>query len=48
VALEDQAKSQSLGKWSKDAEESHIRNIKYTIENASNFVNSFHQKPVDG
>lgn len=47
VALEDQAKSQGLGKWSKDPETNHVRNIKYNIENASNFVDSFRQKPID-
>lgn len=48
MALEEQAKAQNLGKWSKDPEESHIRNMKYTIENATNFVDSFRQKPIDG
>lgn len=47
VALEDQAKSQSLGKWSKDAETDHVRNIKYTLDNTTNFVDSFRQKPID-
>ena len=48
VALEDQAKSQGLGKWSKDPESDHVRNLKYTIENPTNFVDSLRQKPVDG
>ena len=48
VALEDQAKSQALGIWSKDAEANHVRNMQYTLENASNFVDSLRQKPVDG
>ena len=49
VALEDQAKSQGLGKWGKESDaNNHIRNIKYTIDNPSNFVASFHQKPIDG
>lgn len=48
MALEDQAKSQCLGKWSKDPETNHIRQIKYNVENAKSFVDSFHQKPVDG
>lgn len=48
MAVEDQAKSQGVGKWSKDPETSHVRNIKYNIDNASNFVDSFRQKPIDG
>lgn len=47
VALEDQAKSQCLGKWSKDPETNHIRQIKYNVENPKSFVDSFHQKPVE-
>ncbi len=48
MALEDQAKSQGVGKWSKDPETNHIRSIKYNIDNPSNFVDSFRQKPIDG
>lgn len=47
VALEEQAKSAGLGKWSKDPESDHIRDVKYTLENAKTFVDSFRQKPVD-
>lgn len=47
VALEDQAKSHNLGKWGSNVND-HVRDIKYTIENPSNFVDSFRQKPVDG
>jgi len=47
VSLEEHAKSQGLGKWQKDSDADHIRNVKYTIENATNFVDSFRQKPVD-
>ena len=48
VALEEQAKSACLGKWSKDPEASHVRDIKYTLENARNFVDIHKQKPIDG
>lgn len=48
VALEEQAKSAGLGKWSKDSEASHVRDIKYTLENAKSFVDSHKQKPIDG
>jgi len=48
VALEDQAKSQGVGKWAKDTTDAqHVRNLKYTLENATNFVDSFRKKPVD-
>jgi staphylococcal nuclease domain-containing protein 1 len=47
VALEEQAKQQGVGKWSKDPEADHVRQLKSTIENASNFVDSFRQKPID-
>lgn len=47
VALEEQAKSSGLGKWSKDPEASHVRDVKYTLENAKSFVDSHKQKPID-
>ena len=47
VALEDHARAQKLGKWSQDPEVNHIRSMKYTVEKPSNFVDSFHQKPID-
>jgi staphylococcal nuclease domain-containing protein 1 len=47
VALEDHAKNQGVGKWSKDAEADHIRNVKYTIDNPKHFVDSLKQKPVE-
>jgi len=37
VALEEQAKSAGLGKWSKDLESEHVRNVKYTLDNAKTF-----------
>ena len=48
VALEDQAKSHKLGKWSQTPESEHIRDVKYTLDNPTNFVDSFRQKTVDG
>lgn len=45
--LEDQAKSAGLGKWSKDSESDHVRDVKYTLDNAKSFVDSLKQKPVD-
>lgn len=47
IALEEHAKNQGVGKWSKDSEADHVRNIKYTVDNPKHFVDSFHQKPVD-
>lgn len=47
VGLEEQAKSKNIGKWSKDPESDHVRDIKYTLDNASSFVDSFAQKPQD-
>jgi staphylococcal nuclease domain-containing protein 1 len=47
VAIEEQAKSSCLGKWSKDSESDHVRNMKYSLENPKTFVDSLKQKPVD-
>jgi staphylococcal nuclease domain-containing protein 1 len=47
VALEENARSHGVGKWSKDPEQNHVRNVKYTIDNPKSFVESFHRKPVD-
>lgn len=48
IALEDQAKSQNLGKWSKSPESEHIRDMKFSIENPTHFVDSFKQRPQEG
>lgn len=48
VDIEEQAKSAGLGKWSKDPESDHVRDVKYTLENAKSFVDSHKQKPIDG
>uniref|UniRef100_A0A7N8YAA8 Staphylococcal nuclease and tudor domain containing 1 n=1 Tax=Mastacembelus armatus TaxID=205130 RepID=A0A7N8YAA8_9TELE len=45
--LEDQAKASKKGLWSEGAGTHTIRDIKYTIENPRNFVDSLHQKPVN-
>ena len=45
---EEQAKAAKKGMWS-DGNGSHtIRDLKYTIENPRHFVDSHHQKPVNG
>lgn len=46
--LEDQAKSAKKGLWSEGGGSHTIRDLKYTIENPRNFVDSLHQKPVNG
>ncbi|TRY84047.1 hypothetical protein DNTS_021076 [Danionella cerebrum] len=45
--LEDQAKSAKKGLWSEGGGSHTIRDLKYTIENPRNFVDSLHQKPVN-
>lgn len=48
--LEEAAKAAGKGKWSEavvTSPEKVIRNIKWTIENPRQFVDSFHQKPID-
>lgn len=46
--LEDQAKSAKKGMWSEGGGSHTIRELKYSIENPRNFVDSMHQKPVNG
>ncbi|KPP78908.1 hypothetical protein Z043_101553, partial [Scleropages formosus] len=45
--LEDQAKAAKKGLWSEGGGSHTIRDIKYSIENLRNFVDSMHQKPVN-
>uniref|UniRef100_W5LAE7 Staphylococcal nuclease domain-containing protein n=1 Tax=Astyanax mexicanus TaxID=7994 RepID=W5LAE7_ASTMX len=45
--LEDQAKSSKKGMWSEGGGSHTIRDLKYSIENPRNFVDSLHQKPVN-
>ncbi|KAG1653353.1 Nuclease domain-containing protein 1 [Nymphon striatum] len=45
--LEDAAKSDGVGKHGvRSEQESHVRDIKWTIDNPRNFVDSLHNKPV--
>ncbi|KAF7694131.1 staphylococcal nuclease domain-containing protein 1 [Silurus meridionalis] len=45
--LEDQAKAAKKGLWSEGGGAHTIRDLKYSIENPRNFVDSSHQKPVN-
>lgn len=46
--LEDQSKAAKKGMWSEGGGTHTIRDLKYTIENPRNFVDSLHQKPING
>lgn len=46
--LEDQAKASKKGMWSEGGGAHTIRDLKYTLENPRNFVDSLHQKPING
>lgn len=46
--LEDQSKASKKGQWSEGGGTHTIRDMKYTIENPRNFVDSLHQKPING
>lgn len=48
IQLEDAAKAAGKGKWNTAEAAKHIRNVKWTVENARNFVDSHHNKPIDG
>ncbi|XP_051911501.1 staphylococcal nuclease domain-containing protein 1 isoform X2 [Hippocampus zosterae] len=45
--LEDHAKASRKGMWSEGSSAHTIRDLKYTIENPRNFVDSLHQKPIN-
>uniref|UniRef100_A0A671SYX3 TNase-like domain-containing protein n=1 Tax=Sinocyclocheilus anshuiensis TaxID=1608454 RepID=A0A671SYX3_9TELE len=45
--LEDQAKAAKKGLWTEGGGAHTVRDLKYTIENPRNFVDSLHQKPVN-
>uniref|UniRef100_A0A8D3E3M0 Staphylococcal nuclease domain-containing protein n=1 Tax=Scophthalmus maximus TaxID=52904 RepID=A0A8D3E3M0_SCOMX len=45
--LEDQSKSSKKGLWSEGGGTHTVRDVKYTIENPRNFVDSLHQKPIN-
>ncbi|CAG2245874.1 SND1 [Mytilus edulis] len=46
IQLEEEAKSQGKGRWGEGASK-HVRDITWVIENPRNFVDSFHNKPID-
>lgn len=49
--LEEAAKAAGKGKWNPEvvtSQEKYTRDIKWTIESPRQFVDSFHQKPIDG
>ena len=46
--LEDAAKAAGKGKWAKENDANMQRDIKWSVENPRNFVDSLHQKPVEG
>uniref|UniRef100_A0A1W7R9I0 Staphylococcal nuclease domain-containing protein 1 n=1 Tax=Hadrurus spadix TaxID=141984 RepID=A0A1W7R9I0_9SCOR len=45
IELQESAKSAKKGKWAGEDQE-HIRDVKWTVENPRNFVDSLHQRPV--
>lgn len=45
---EEQAKAAKKGMWSEGTGSHTVRDLKYTIENPRHFVDSHHQKPVNG
>ncbi|XP_062339597.1 LOW QUALITY PROTEIN: staphylococcal nuclease domain-containing protein 1-like [Osmerus eperlanus] len=45
--LEDQARAAKKGQWAEGSGSHTVRDLKYTIENPRNFVDSMHQKPVN-
>jgi len=48
AALEEQAKSQGLGKHDKNSTDAqHVRDVKYTLENPKVFVDSSRKKPIE-
>ncbi len=49
IQLEEAAKAAGKGKWAPQPEHAeHQRDIKWTLENPRQFVDSLHNKPVDG
>ncbi|TNN55775.1 Nuclease domain-containing protein 1 [Liparis tanakae] len=45
--LEDQSKASKKGMWSEGGGAHTIRDLKYTIENPRNYIDSLHQKPIN-
>ena len=49
IALEDAAKAEGKGKWSAiEGHAKHTRKVNWTVDNPRLFVDSHHQKPIDG
>ena len=49
VQLEEQAKAEGKGKWAPIEEHAkHTRTLRWTVENPRLFVDSHHQKPIEG
>ena len=49
IQLEEAARAAGKGKWGVAEEvQKHVRSITWTIENPRLFVDSHHQKPIDG
>uniref|UniRef100_A0A8C3V4E7 Staphylococcal nuclease domain-containing protein n=1 Tax=Catharus ustulatus TaxID=91951 RepID=A0A8C3V4E7_CATUS len=46
--LEEQARSAKKGMWSEGTGSHTVRDLKYSLENPRHFVDSLHQKPVNG
>lgn len=46
--LEDHSKASKKGLWSEGGGTHTARDLKYTIESPRNFVDSLHQKPING
>ncbi|XP_014664690.1 PREDICTED: LOW QUALITY PROTEIN: staphylococcal nuclease domain-containing protein 1-like [Priapulus caudatus] len=47
IEMEDVAKAAGKGKWAEGTGSEHMRNIKWTLDNPRNFVDSHHGKPVE-
>ncbi len=48
VAVEERARAAKVGKWAADGEASHVRDVKYAVEDAKAFVDKHGQKPIEG
>ncbi len=48
VGVEEAARAAKVGKWAADAEASHVREVKYAVEDAKAFVDKHGQRPIEG
>ena len=51
IQLEEAAKAAGKGKWNPEVQTNtakFIREVKWTVDNPRQFVDSFHQKPLEG